>query len=483
MIDLAGTIVKSLTIGDTAIKSVWLGSTKVWPSGVVTSAITSVGRYYSSGSAINAAGSNYAYIQGTQIWYSDGVQTSSNNIVLTPSFTQDGVWYKDGDYIKAYSRGTVTGTTRSISVTGTYRGTSYGPFTVQQTANTMTISAGAITSFALNGNSARTQTIGYSATTLYVSSLSGYRRAVYSSGAETQASANLALRKNDDNTWATINGTSSITIPANTGATSRSVTITAYDMGYYPSVSSSITITQSADVDWELTVPSTKSINYSDTAFTITGITSTVGGVAYPITSSMVSISPNRSNISLQSITDYGGGTYGLSLTCDANSAAETLWSYVTITQNGGLSKTCRVSQSANLESISGITVYTGNGDWVLGTITVGSATTVGGSTAYYIRAIVVAKTTPVTGTATVSIPQFAWQWKPPMTGETPYSYIETGLTQTIEAGSTLTLRPDGFDDAKTYYGAYLVTQNGGQSVPRPDQQINYQSGFSVTET
>lgn len=485
----------AIFLGSTQVTKIFLGSIEnpkiymrdflTFPpqstGGTVTSAITSVGRYYSSGSAINAAGSNYAYIQGVQIWYTDGVETRRNNIVLTPSFTENTIWYKEGNNIRAYTRGSTTGATRSISVMGTYQGHNYGTFTVQQTANTMTYAAGAITSFALNGNSARTQTFDSSAVTLYVSSLSGYRRAIYDSGIIMQAQAQLALRKNDDNTWATINGTSSISIPANTGGTSRSVTITAYDQGYYPTVASSITITQYAAAQWVLNVPTGITIGYDVTEFTITGITSTRNGSPFDIYQSMISFSPADDSILATDINSLGGGQYAITFTIDENTGTSVVWKYITIAQPGGKSATCRVTQNPNEESITGITIYNTSGDWVLGTITVGSGTSQGYGS-YETRAIIVAKRTPIEGGADVSISQFAWQWAPPVAGQSPYSYSESMVSFRVEAGSTLTLRPLGDTEFHTYYGAYVVSNNEGTITPKPNVQINYTSGFSVQE-
>ena len=481
MIDVAGTIIQSMTFGTDNIKGIWFGTDKVWPSGVVTTALTNPSVYYSSGTMINAAGSNYAYIQGTLITYIDGQESSRETVRLTPSIVS-GTWLsvEDNDIIGA-NRGTTTGSTRSGSVRGTINGYTTSDMSVSQTANTMTTMAGAITSFALNGNSGRTQTISYSATTLYVSSLSGYRRAVYSSGAEAQAAAQLALRKNDDNTWATINGTSSISIPENTGASSRSVTITAYDQGYYPTVSSSITITQGVYVNWVLTVPTGVTIEYDETGFTITGITSTVNGNPYVLTASNISFGTNPSNVALGTITHLGQGRHTISFTCSGNTGTTTLWSYIYIQQTGGKSATCRVVQGINNDSISGITINNAYGDWVIGTITAGSGNTQGGGT-YYTKACIVAKRTPVTSTATVNVGYFAWQWMPPVTGQTPTSYSESNISFTIDPASTVTLKPLGFDEPHVYFGAYMYSPAAGMTLsPHPNLQVNSVSSFSVS--
>lgn len=480
MIDVAGTIIQSMTFGTDSIKGIWFGTDKIWPSGTVTTALTNTSVYYSSGTMINAAGSNYAYIQGTLITYIDGQEDSRQTVRLSPTIVSGSWLSTEGDDIIGANRGTTTGSTRSGSVRGTINGYTTGNLSVSQTANTMTTAAGAITSFALNGNSGKTQTISSSATTLYVSSLSGYRRAIYSSGAEVQAAAQLALRKNDDNTWATINGTSSISIPENTGASSRSVTITAYDQGYYPTVASSITITQSAAVAWVLIVPSDVTIQHNATGFTVTGITSTVNGNPYVLSASNISFGSNPSHVALGSITHLGGGQHSISFTCSGNTGTTTLWSYIYIRQTGGKSATCRVVQGINEDSISGITINNAYGDWVIGTITAGSGNTQGGGT-FYTKACIVAKRTPVTSTATVNVGRFAWQWMPPVTGQTPTSYSETNISFTINPDSTVKLKPLGFDDVHTYYGAYMYSPAAGMTLsPHPNLQVNSVSSFSV---
>lgn len=480
MIDLAGTIISSMTFGSEPIVAIWFGDTKVWPTGVITTAITSVGLHYSSGNIINAAGSNYAFIQGTLITYVDGTENSRRTVYLNPSFASSSIWYNEGDFIRANSRGTITGGTRSITVAALYQGRNYGSFSVQQAANTVFYYSGAITAFALDGNSARTQSISYEAKTLYVTDLSGYRRSVYSSGAELQTRATLALKLDDNNNWATVNGTSSVYFPKNTGET-RSATITAYDVNYYPTVSSSITVTQGSEVAWVLEVPSRIDIPHSTTAFTIGTVVSTADGEPYPITSEMISISPNASNITIVNFLHLGQGRYVISCRCNENTGKGERNSYVTISQPGGKSATCRIVQSANLDAISGITISDDAGDWVIGTVTVGSGTTAGVGT-WKTRAIVVAKTTPITSDATVSISNFAWQWAPPVSGANINSYNETNVSFVVEAGSTLTFIPLGFDEEKTYYGAYVQSPSQGALSPKPNMQINRVSGFSVSE-
>ena len=131
-------------------------------------------------------------------------------------------------------------------------------------------------------------------------------------------------------------------------------------------------------------------------------------------------------------------------------------------------------------DSISGITINNAYGDWVIGTITAGSGNTQGGGT-FYTKACIVAKRTPVTSTATVNVGRFAWQWMPPVTGQTPTSYSETNISFTISPDSTVKLKPLGFDDVHTYYGAYMYSPAAGMTLsPHPNLQVNSVSSFSV---
>ena len=480
MIDFGGTLITSLTLGTDPIVAIYFGNTKVWPSGTITTAITNVHLVYSSGSQIDAAGSNYASIQGTLITYLNGTEQSRTTVSLSPILYSgdSSIWYSDGTQIKAQNRGTTTGSTRSSSWKATYGSYTSGTFTVSQAANTRSINRGAITSFVINGDTGVTIQIDYKAQTLPITSLAGYRVWRYSSGEEFQESCSISVM--DDQDWLTAN-TSYITVSEYTDYdedeyAAREATITAYDT-MHSSTRATRTIYQGAKV-YELTVPTSKSIGSTVTGFYIE-VYSYYMGNAFPITSSMVSFGSNPSNCALSSISTVSAGRYRLFFTCSANTVTTIKNSYIIITQTGGETKTCRIIQEAYSEYVDGIDIYAEDGDWVLGTVTVGSGTTDG--ITYYVRTPIVARKQENDEDVQVNIDKLIWQDKVPVSGAVPTGHTDTDISFEIYAGDTVALKPLG-GDVHYYYGALIPTDSyPGGILNRPDFQLNYATGFSVT--
>ena len=478
MITIGSTTVSQIYMGTKRNPDIYIGSYHTYPAGTITSAITNVQLRYSSGSAINAGGTNYAYIQGTLTTYIDGQQSSQTTVTLTPS-RQSGsssIWGTSGTHITAASRGTTTGSTRTATYRGTYQGYTSENFTVTQAANSRTVGAGAITAFELDGESG-TINIDWQSRVMSVY-LSGYRLATYSSGAQQQISAPFAIMTSEP--WATANYTESVSISAYTYNEQyeqdydmydpRTVEITAYDTGYTSSVRSTITLVQTANL-YELTVPTRKSIDANYTSFNIE-VTSYFKGQPYAITQSMVLIGSNTFNVRYSSISS-SNGRYWVYFSCSANTGQTTRSVNISISQPSGYTKTCTATQAAYAGYIEGINVFAEDGDWVLGTVDVSYNSSIGD----FDRAIIVAKKTPNNRSANIEINNFQFKFYDGYDFETYSDYV----WYNIPSGQTVTLTPIGYGE-HTYYGYYVEFDSVGELYARPGMDIINAESFNVYE-
>lgn len=492
MIYLGATNVTEIFLGDYWNPIINIGSYKTFPAGTETTAITNMRAVYSDGgSYLTADGSNWVYLKGDLVTYIDGSEYSRaevylNTLSISSATGDTSFWETDTDgygneYIYAGSRGTVTGNTRSAKWTARYGSTALSSsVTITQEANRVSQSAGAITAFTINGSSSTVQ-VSNAAEVLYITSLSGYRNLVYTSTATARTSiTSFDIDTSVAVTWVSFNG-NYINIDANSATTTRSATIVARDADY-PSVSSSIVVAQAAAEDtWDLTVPTALTIGYSDTSFTISGIVSKHNDQPYDITG-LITISPNNINAAITNIYHQGSGVYNVSFSCSANTNTTDRYTNITITQpqaEGGEVATCRVTQRGDTSVMSGITVYGSYGDWIVGTVKVGTGSTNGET--YDVSGILVAKTSPITGTASVTIGQIKCSYKLPAASATEQIY-QGSVSNTISSGATVTIRPYGFSDTQTYYGAWLIVPNLGTMSTRPNTKIYYVSGLYIVE-
>lgn len=120
--------IKSLFVGDKEVQSVSIGNTEVY-SASTTYVIRSISLSYSSGSKLNAAGSNYAQVMGEISAYKGGSLVNTFTTALTPILPNNPQFLSisEGTKIVAPNRGTSTGSERSEWVTGSFTsgGTTY----------------------------------------------------------------------------------------------------------------------------------------------------------------------------------------------------------------------------------------------------------------------------------------------------------------------------------------------------------------------
>lgn len=480
-----------ISIGDSSSaitpNQIDVGSTKVWPAiapVVVTYDIVNIYVAYSTGTYIKADGSNYGYLTGTlrELWNGDVHSTSQVTLTASWSTTPDTtIWSISNNQIHAVDRDIMEGSARTASVRGYSSVTAqyYGPYQVTQQANTWSDTGNGRVIFTMNGQGP-TVYVDAAGITLSVTDYI-YREVMFTSGhtAERNPGAAYYTYEIQGNTYATIvceNGTtytpaqgvtqiagtgiSTIQIPANTSSNQRTFTIVLRD-ATYSSIFAAVGIIQYGQVDWGFSFVTASPLNITSnqTSFQIK-VNSTKDGIAFPITSSMVSMRNNNINASLGTITT-SGTTSTLNFTCGSNSTTDLRSVYVDITQ-GPNTHTCRVIQAADTSAFDGITIKATSGHWVLGTVVTG--TSIG---------IIIAKDSPITADAVAHIASIAWQFQP-SAGMTPISYNDSNIAQTIPAGQTQTVGD------KTYYGYWMYSPAAGGTAVRPNLQINQFSGFQV---
>lgn len=293
--------------------------------------------------------------------------------------------------------------------------------------------------------------------------------------AESTPSGNYftAVKTNDATiTW---------TMQENSGITSRVgfVTVTA------GSVTAQTTVYQNAGYYIYIDNTSPAVVNSGATTLAVS-VWSRYGNTAVPVSYQIT----GSDWVRYTSMNDAGSGHYIYNFAIDANTDTQARYNGITFTQTQGSSSPYKsasigITQQAKHVpvEISGFTEYASYGEWKVGTICTGTGTTVPSGSTYYSNGIVVVKETPVTKDSLVEMNLLAWQWMAPVTGATPQSYSETGVSFTVASGSTLTLTPYGFDESITYYGAWVKSPSQNALSPRPNMQINQITGFKVTPT
>ena len=116
--------------------TVYMGSDQIYP-GQVTYVLSNVNVVYSSGSYINAAGTNYAYITGTVKKYIGGQYIETlNDVKLEPHKISGSYFSVDSNgYIRAEDRANVSGAIRSATFYATYYSVTSNTQTVNQAKN------------------------------------------------------------------------------------------------------------------------------------------------------------------------------------------------------------------------------------------------------------------------------------------------------------------------------------------------------------
>ena len=502
----------AISIGESSVTYIDFGSTRVWPSGVVTYSVVDVSRVYSTGTYIKADGSNYAYITGTLITYVDGSETSRRSVVLDASFNgayDTAIWSISDNYVYATNSGAMyRDYSRSVSVYGhsSVTGQDYGPFDVWQEANTYSPVGTGQMIFQLNGRGTLTEVDEHHSTLSlsYDSSIDPYgfntwivRDVVYTSGAPGTMTVSDTQQYSyilNPNTFATITdsaGTtySNITSPRYisgvklstakfadlSGTADRGMSITARDITYPTAIYREIAITQYADHAYRLDVYDTNnnyylrydSSNGIDTRnpMTISAVTSeftliaysTQDSVKYPLTTSSITTTGSI-GLTCTSVVNSPSTSalYRMTFTCDVNTATSSRTATIGILQGMTIHR-ITVSQAANTDAFDGITVKSSyvdgdNNTWVIGICKSGD-TSIGGQS-YEVNGVVVACDSQIETATTIQFTSLAVQriiniGTQDAAGRT-YS-VPSGTTQVIPAGSTLTF------NGVTYYGTWVV--------------------------
>lgn len=139
MIYIGNKETQSIYGGTSATSAVYIGSFLTFPT-QYTYVLSDAALHYSSGSTIDASGSNYAYIDATVRTYRNGTLIKTEtNVKLAPYKITDttGAFVILNNEIHCNSRGTITGSTRSATFKGYYQNldVSTGTLTVQQMPN------------------------------------------------------------------------------------------------------------------------------------------------------------------------------------------------------------------------------------------------------------------------------------------------------------------------------------------------------------
>lgn len=488
MIHVGSLQITTIHVGSLSVPRIDWGSDQVWPDSstapvVITYDIVNAGLSYSTGTYIKADGSNYATVVGTLRTLWNGEVHSTEQVTLSASWSttpDTTIWSISNNQIHAVDRDIMEGSARTASVRGysSVTGQYYGPYTVTQQANTWSDTGNGRVIFTMNGKGP-TVYVDAAGITLSVTDYI-YREIMFTSGhtAERNPGAAYYTYEIQGNTYATIvceNGTtytpaqgvtqiagtglSTIQVPANSSSNQRTFTIVLRD-ATYSSIFAAVGIVQYGQVDWGFSFVTASPLNITSnqTSFQIK-VNSTKDGIAFPITSSMVSMRNNNINASLGTITT-SGTTSTLNFTCTSNSTTDLKSVYVDIAQ-GPNTHTCRVIQAADTSAFDGITITATSGHWVLGTVVTGNS-----------MGIIIAKDSPITADAVAHIASITWQFQPTV-GMTPTVYTDSNVAQTIVAGQTLTV------GSTTYYGYWYISPSAGTAT-RPNIEIKTFSGFQV---
>lgn len=225
---------------------------------------------------------------------------------------------------------------------------------------------------------------------------------------------------------------------------------------------------------WVLTItPTAMTVNSATTSFYV-DVTSTKDGNAYPI-NNYIAFEQNTMGAAVLNVSALAGtGNYRIYITCNANTALTEHSVKIVVTQpeTGGKQVRCEITQNRAPASIEGITALTTDGNWVFGNAIQTTGTTPVGD--YFVGAILVASTEPITSPVTVSYSSMDWQTQNP--GASVVTHTEGSYSWTIPAGSTVEI------GGRQYYGARVCTSGYTSGIsPSPGLQATAVSGFSVS--
>ena len=438
MIEVGNTIITTLSIGSsTPVKIDW-GNDKVWPEGTGDYIILP-----RTGATI-ASASNYSYI--------------SNISASTTAWT---VTSSDSSWLTAYrvsgkqARFDVTENTSVDNRTATLSfkiGTAeYATYTVRQMGAAVFI---VLTPrlVQLSDGTSRTSTISVSANTT----------------AWTVASTSSWITTEKFVPYST--PMVRYTLAENSGTTKR----TGYITVSYGTTNAQTQINQGYGI-YVLTGLTTNPVSLSSgqTNFAIS-IVSKLGNTA--TTEPSVSIGYNP-QLNVQLISMQTGGTTGQHnyfFSCNtASTTGQTTASIVFTQPNSNKTLTYVVNQKGKANpsptgtTISGITTYTTNGEWILGYVDTGIYETTGVHT----KGIALVYPDEISDEV-VAILSMTYQTGPFVSGTSPTSYTLTDEEYTVSAGQTFNVSIDG--TTYTFNGRWIT-------YPTPGTQINYLSRFDIT--
>ena len=265
---------------------------------------------------------------------------------------------------------------------------------------------------------------------------------------------------NSNQSWATIeSGTCNVILAPYTGAAGGSRTVT---ISVFPTSDATnqyaYTITQGMEyyLVFASGSSSTKTISYSTTTGTIQ-VVSSHNGSAYS-----VSATSSGSWLSIGTIYN-SGSTYTIPFSCSANSSSSDRSSTITITQSGGLSLTCTVTQEQNNTALEGVTVapsgQTETANWVIGTIQ-----ETGGKKSL----VIVRKSDWQYSGQSGNVSYSGLMWSGNTSGE---SYSNLYIANNSRVTSSYT--------GKSYIGAYVKSTSGTDLKNQTNGDIYYVTSFT----
>lgn len=251
-------------------------------------------------------------------------------------------------------------------------GVSISGKTVTQLGNVPTLDYSEITSIKYYGTSSPLRITDYNTSndlTVICTEKSGTYHYTLSTG-DSYTAPISSWGANSNQSWATIeSGTCNVTLAPYTGSAGGTRTVT---ISVFPTSDATnryeYTITQGREyyLVFASGSSSTKTISCSTTYGTIQ-VVSNHNGSAYS-----VSATSSDSWLTIGTISN-NGSTYTIPFSCSANSNSTDRSSTITITQSGGLSLTCTLTQEKNNTALDGVTIansgQTETANWVIGTI------------------------------------------------------------------------------------------------------------------
>lgn len=460
--------IKSVFVGNKEVQTISVGDAIVYQSGTYRISGTFTVRY-SSGTKLLASGANYVELIATRETLRNGQVISTDEVVLTPVIGSSSFLYKEGNKIKAPSRGTTPGAERSDNVTATYDlgdGQTYDPqLSVQivQQQNYNSIDHSEITSVKYFGQSSPLRITEYNTSSDFTISCTEKVGTYYynwTSGESSTASITSWGANTDSPSWVTIeSNTCNVTLAPYSGTSGGSRTAV---INVFPSSDATnqyaYTIVQG--VDYYLVFASgsssTKTISSTATSGSIQ-VVSKHDGSAYAVTASRTG-----TWLTLGTITN-SGATYTIPFTCSANSSSERT-STITISQSGGLSLTCTVTQEQANTALDGVTVATQGqvetANWVIGTI----AETDGKKSLVIVR-----KSDWEYSSQSGSVTYSGLIWSGNASPGESYNNLYISHSSTVTSSAT----------GKTYIGAYVKSTSGTDLKNQTNGDIYYITSFT----